>query len=77
MWHTHLWRRARRTLTLKQAVADGPIPRNVTEAIKPSQVRREVMQPLTAVTGGSPESTAAPKPPEKPARILASPSPGT
>jgi integrase len=33
---------------LKQAIADGLIPRNVTEAVKPPQVRREEMQPLTA-----------------------------
>jgi integrase len=33
---------------LKQAVADGLIPRNVTEVVKPPQVRREEMQPLTA-----------------------------
>ncbi len=33
---------------LKQAVADGLIPRNATEAVKPPQVRREEMQPLTA-----------------------------
>jgi integrase len=33
---------------LKQAVADGLIPRNVTEAVKPPQVRREEMRPLTA-----------------------------
>jgi integrase len=33
---------------LKQAVSDGLIPRNVTEAAKPPQVRREEMQPLTA-----------------------------
>jgi integrase len=32
---------------LKQAIADGLIPRNVTEAVKPPQVRREEMQPLT------------------------------
>jgi integrase len=33
---------------LKQAIADGLIPRNATEAVKPPQVRREEMQPLTA-----------------------------
>jgi integrase len=33
---------------LKQAIADGIISRNVTEAVKPPQVRREEMQPLTA-----------------------------
>jgi integrase len=33
---------------LKQAIADGLMPRNVTEAVKPPQVRREEMQPLTA-----------------------------
>ena len=32
---------------LKQAVMDGLIPRNATEAVKPPQVRREEMQPLT------------------------------
>jgi integrase len=31
---------------LKQAVMDGLIPRNVTEAVKPPQVRREEMRPL-------------------------------
>lgn len=31
---------------LKQAVADGLIPRNATEAVKPPQVRREEMHPL-------------------------------
>ena len=31
---------------LKQAVADGLIPRNATEAVKPPQVCREEMQPL-------------------------------
>jgi integrase len=33
---------------LEQAIADGLIPRNVTEAVKPPQVRREEMRPLTA-----------------------------
>jgi integrase len=33
---------------LKQAIADGLIPRNVTEAVKPPQVRREEIRPLTA-----------------------------
>src|SRR5919107_1409305 len=33
---------------LKQAIADGLIPRNATEAVKPPQVRREEMQLLTA-----------------------------
>src|SRR5215210_7641120 len=33
---------------LKQAVADGLIPRNATEAVKPPQVSREEMRPLTA-----------------------------
>ena len=32
---------------LKQAVADGLIPRNATEAVKPPQVRREEMRPLS------------------------------
>jgi integrase len=32
---------------LKQAVADGLIPRNATEAVKPPQVRREEIHPLT------------------------------
>ncbi len=32
---------------LKQAVMDGLIPRNVTEAVKAPQVRREEMQPLS------------------------------
>lgn len=31
---------------LKQAVMDGLIPRNATEAVKPPQVRREEMRPL-------------------------------
>jgi integrase len=31
---------------LKQAIMDGLIPRNATEAVKPPQVRREEMQPL-------------------------------
>src|SRR3712207_3941574 len=31
---------------LKQAVMDGLIPRNATDAVKPPQVRREEMQPL-------------------------------
>jgi integrase len=34
--------------SLKQAIADGLIPRNATEAVKPPQVRREEMRPLTA-----------------------------
>src|SRR5829696_2682068 len=33
---------------LKQAIADGLIPRNATEAVKPPQVRREEIRPLTA-----------------------------
>ena len=33
---------------LKQAIADGLIQRNATEAVKPPQVRREDMRPLTA-----------------------------
>ena len=33
---------------LKQAIADALMPRNVTEAVKPPQVRRKEMQPLTA-----------------------------
>jgi integrase len=33
---------------LKQAVADGLIPRNATEAVKPPQITREEMQPLSA-----------------------------
>src|SRR3712207_6393375 len=33
---------------LKQAIADGLIPRNATESVKPPQVRREEMRPLTA-----------------------------
>jgi integrase len=33
---------------LKQAVGDGLIPRNVTETVKPPQVRREEMRPLSA-----------------------------
>ncbi|MDQ3925680.1 MAG: site-specific integrase [Actinomycetota bacterium] len=32
---------------LKQAVMDGLIPRNATEAVRPPQVRREEMQPLS------------------------------
>jgi integrase len=32
---------------LKQAIMDGLIPRNATEAVKPPQVRREEMQPLS------------------------------
>jgi len=32
---------------LKQAVSDGLIPRNVTEAVKPPQIRREEIYPLT------------------------------
>jgi integrase len=32
---------------LKQAVGDGLIPRNATEAVKPPQVRREEIRPLT------------------------------
>ncbi len=32
---------------LKQAVMDGLIPRNATEVVKPPQVRREEMQPLS------------------------------
>jgi integrase len=31
---------------LKQAVSDGLIPRNVTEAVKPPQIRREEIHPL-------------------------------
>jgi integrase len=33
---------------LKQAVADGLIPRNVTEAVKPPQVKREEIRPPTS-----------------------------
>jgi integrase len=33
---------------LKQAIADVLIPRNATEAVKPPQVSREEMRPLTA-----------------------------
>jgi integrase len=33
---------------LKQAVADGLIPRNATEAVKPPQVRKEEIRPFTA-----------------------------
>ena len=33
---------------LRQAIADGLIPRNATEAVKPPQVSREEMRPLTA-----------------------------
>src|SRR5215208_6007859 len=33
---------------LKQAVADGLIPRNATEAVKPPQVTKEEIRPLTA-----------------------------
>src|SRR5918994_115485 len=33
---------------LKQAIADGLIPRNATEPVKSPQVRREEMRPLTA-----------------------------
>ena len=33
---------------LKQAVNDGLIPRNATEAVKPPQVRREEIRPLTS-----------------------------
>jgi integrase len=33
---------------LNQAIADGLIPRNATEAVKPPQVLREEMRPLTA-----------------------------
>jgi integrase len=32
---------------LKQAMHDGLIPRNVTEAVKPPQIQREEMRPLT------------------------------
>jgi integrase len=32
---------------LKRAVQDGLIPRNATEAVKPPQLRREEMRPLT------------------------------
>ena len=32
---------------LKQAVQDGLVPRNATEAVKPPQVRREEIRPLT------------------------------
>jgi integrase len=32
---------------LKQALNDGLVPRNVAEAVKPPQVRREEIQPLT------------------------------
>src|ERR671916_603393 len=33
---------------LKQAIADGLIPRNATEAVRPPQVRKEEIRPLTA-----------------------------
>ncbi len=33
---------------LKQAVNDGLVPRNATEAVKPPQVRREEIRPLTS-----------------------------
>jgi integrase len=33
--------------SLKQAVQDGLIPRNATEAVKPPQLTREEMRPLT------------------------------
>jgi integrase len=33
---------------LKQAVDDGLVPRNVTEAVKPPQVKREEIRPLTS-----------------------------
>jgi len=33
---------------LKQAEHDGLVPRNATKAVKPPQVRREEMRPLTA-----------------------------
>ena len=33
---------------LKQAVQDGLIPRNVTEAVKPPQIQKEEMRPLTS-----------------------------
>jgi integrase len=33
---------------LKQAIADGLIPRNATEAVRPPQVQREEMRPLIA-----------------------------
>jgi integrase len=33
---------------LKQAVNDGLVPRNVTEAVKPPQLRREEIKPLTS-----------------------------
>src|SRR5215203_911180 len=33
---------------LKQAVNDGLVPRNVTEAVKPPQLRREEITPLTS-----------------------------
>jgi integrase len=33
---------------LEQAIADGLIPRNATEAVKPPQVRREEIRPLAA-----------------------------
>src|SRR5215217_6901301 len=36
-----------RLKALKQATDDGLIPRNVTEAVKPPQSRREEMQPLS------------------------------
>ena len=32
---------------LKQALNDGLVPRNVAEAVKPPQVRREEIEPLT------------------------------
>jgi integrase len=33
---------------LKQALADGLIPRNATEAVRPPQIRKEEIRPLTA-----------------------------
>jgi integrase len=33
---------------LKQVVDDGLIPRNATEAVRPPQVRKEEIRPLTA-----------------------------
>jgi integrase len=36
---------------LKQAVDDGLVPRNATEAVKPPQVKREEIRPLTIRAG--------------------------
>src|SRR3712207_2711506 len=51
---------------LKQAIADGLIPRNATEAVKPPQVRREVVRPLAAGQGKGMFAAGTGKPPEAP-----------